>query len=114
VPWHQRGVATSSVQFFRTIGGAVTVAALGAMLNAHLAVGSLSSTVDTNLALNPETRAQIPPADLSALVSALDKGLGSVYLVMAGLAFLGVGVALTFPRGSAHAHAYKGQDGRSA
>jgi len=37
VPWSRRGVATSSVQFFRSIGGAIMVAALGAVLNAHLA-----------------------------------------------------------------------------
>src|SRR5690606_23678033 len=37
VPWERRGVATSSQQFFRTIGGAVSVAVLGALLNASLA-----------------------------------------------------------------------------
>ena len=36
VPWRRRGVATSSVQFFRNIGGAISVAALGALLNARL------------------------------------------------------------------------------
>jgi len=35
VPRHQRGVATSSVQFFRTIGGSIAVAALGTLLNAQ-------------------------------------------------------------------------------
>ena len=37
VPWSRRGVATSSVQFFRNIGGAIAVAALGALLNARAA-----------------------------------------------------------------------------
>ncbi len=110
VPWHQRGVATSSVQFFRTIGGAIAVAALGAMLNVHLA-RDLTGDLDPNVALNPALRAQAPPEALQGLVSALDGGLGSIYLVMAGLAFLGIGVGFLFPGGSARIHAY--QEGSS-
>ena len=110
VPWHQRGVATSSVQFFRTIGGAIAVAALGAMLNVHLA-RDLTGDLDPNVALNPALRAQAPPEALQGLVSALDGGLGSIYLVMAGLAFLGIGVGFLFPGGSARIHAY--QEGNS-
>src|SRR5436305_15332822 len=33
VTWQHRGVITSSVQFFRTIGGAVGIGLLGAMIN---------------------------------------------------------------------------------
>jgi hypothetical protein len=109
VPRHQRGVATSSVQFFRTIGGSIAVAALGAVLNAHLA-SSLTSETDPNLALNPELRAGIPPEALGELVNALDGGLGSIYLAMAGLALVGVGVGLLFPKGSAQDHAYPEAD----
>ena len=106
VPWHRRGVATSSVQFFRTIGGAIAVADLGAMLNVHLARG-ITGGLDPNVALNPELRTQAPPEALQGLVSALDGGLGSIYLVMAGLALVGVGVGLLFPGGSARVHAYR-------
>jgi MFS family permease len=109
VPWHQRGVATSSVQFFRTIGGSVAVAALGAMLNVHLARG-LTGDLDPNVALNPALRAEAPFEALQGLVSTLDGGLESIYLVMAGLAAVGIGVALFFPKGSAQAHAYQGAD----
>jgi len=109
VPRHQRGVATSSVQFFRTIGGSIAVAALGAMLNAHLA-RSLVSEVDPNVALNQELRTGIPQETLSELVNALDGGLGSIYLVMAGLAVVGLGVGLLFPKGPAQAHAYPEPD----
>ena len=61
---------------------------------------------DPNLALNPELRSQLPPEILAELVTALDGGLGTIYLVMAGLALLGVGVGLLFPPGSARTHAY--------
>ena len=105
VPARQRGVATSSVQFFRTIGGSIAVAALGALLNHRLAT-RLTVEADPNLALNPELRSQLPPEILAELVTALDGGLGTIYLVMAGLALLGVGVGLLFPPGSARTHAY--------
>ena len=109
VPRHQRGVATSSVQFFRTIGGSIAVAALGAVLNAHLA-SSLVSGIDPNVALNPELRAGVPQEALAEVVHALEGGLGSIYLAMAGLALVGVAVGFLFPKGSARAHAYEGAD----
>jgi len=105
VPKAQRGVATSSVQFFRTIGGAIAVATLGAVLNAHLAA-RLGSGIDANLALNPDLRTQIPPEVLRNLVSALDGGLTTVYLAMAAMAFLALFVAWAFPKGTAEFHAH--------
>lgn len=105
VPRHQRGVATGSVQFFRTIGGAIAVAALGAVLNGHLAA-KLGTGVDVNVALNPAQRSTIPADVLRDLVTALDGGLTTVYLVMAGMAFVGLLIALRFPRGSAESHAH--------
>jgi EmrB/QacA subfamily drug resistance transporter len=107
VPWNRRGVATSSVQFFRSIGGAIMVAVLGAVLNAHLR-SQLGAEVDPNIALNPTLRATVPPETLDPLVRALDGGLGTIYLVMAGMALGGLGVAFFFPGGSAESHAYGG------
>jgi EmrB/QacA subfamily drug resistance transporter len=106
VPRRRRGVATSSVQFFRSIGGAIAVAALGAVLNAHLA-DNLTADVDPNVALNPELRARIPVEVLSELVNALNGGLEWVYLAMTGLAVVGIGIGLLFPRGSVQIHAYR-------
>ena len=109
VPRHQRGVATSSVQFFRTIGGSIAVAALGVVLNIHLAK-HLAGEIDPNVALNPSLRTGIPPEVLADLVAALDGGLGLIYLAMAGLATIGIGVGFLFPKGSAQAHAYPEAD----
>ncbi len=103
VPRRRRGVATSSVQFFRTIGGAVAVAVLGTVLNAHLAS---RTGVDPNAILSPTQRTELPAETLRGLVSALDGGLHSVYLIMAGMAVVGLVVALFFPAGSAEAHAH--------
>lgn len=106
VPWKRRGVATSSVQFFRTIGGAVAVAALGAVLNAHLAA-EVGAGTDPNVVLQGSLRAGLAPETLARLVGALDGGLHAVYLAMAGMAAMGLLVALGFPRGSALAHAHE-------
>jgi hypothetical protein len=106
VPQSQRGVATSSVQFFRTIGGAIAVAALGAVINAHLAA-HMSSGVNVNAALNPEARMLMPPEVLHSFVIALDRGLTTVYLVVAGMAAIGIFVALIFPKGSVEQHAHE-------
>ena len=105
VSWGQRGVATSAVQFARTVGGAVTVAALGAVLNARLAASG--APADANAALDPSLRASLPVDALNALTSALTTGLQSVYLVIAVIAGAGLLIALRFPRGAVSAHAYR-------
>jgi len=106
VPWSRRGVATSSVQFFRSIGGAISVAAFGAILNAELAQ-KVGRDVDPNVALNPSLRGTFPPEQLRPLVDALDSGLGAIYLAMAGMASAALLVSFFFPGGSAESHAYE-------
>jgi EmrB/QacA subfamily drug resistance transporter len=105
VPWHRRGVATGSVQFFRTMGGAISVAALGAVLNVHLSAAG-GEGVDVNVVLHPEYRTTVGPEVLAQLVTALERGLGSVYGIMAALAVAGVLIAFAFPPGSAESHAH--------
>lgn len=106
VPWNRRGVATSSVQFFRSIGGAIAVAAFGAVLNAELA-GKVGRELDPNVALNPTLRGNYPADILRPLVEALDSGLGSIYLAMGGMALAALLVSFFFPGGSAQSHAYR-------
>jgi hypothetical protein len=94
------------VQFFRTMGGAIAVAALGAVLTAHLSAGA-GLGVDVNVVLSPEYRAGVPADALAQLVHALEGGLESVYTIMAVLALAGVAVAFAFPPGSAESHAHE-------
>ncbi|MGK7313262.1 MAG: MDR family MFS transporter [Candidatus Longimicrobiales bacterium M2_2A_002] len=110
VPWERRGVATSSVQFFRTIGGAIAVAALGAVLNTRLEE-RIGTAIDPNVALNPELRDTVTPEVLDRLREGLAVGLHSVYTIVAGIAVLGFVVALFFPRGSARSQAHGAGDG---
>jgi Na+/melibiose symporter-like transporter len=100
VAWNRRGVATSSVQFFRNIGGAVAVAAMGALLNSRLHAAA-GPGVDANAALEPARRAALEAPALQKLTAALLYGLQGTFLAIAALAALGLLVALFFPRGSA-------------
>jgi fucose permease len=109
VPWHRRGVATSSVQFFRNIGGAVAVAALGALLNARLQTIA-GPGADANAVLEPSLRAGIDPATLQRLTSAMLHGLQAVFIAFVVLAVVSLGVALIFPRGSAREQMYREEE----
>lgn len=109
VPWNRRGVATSSVQFFRSIGGAVAVAALGALLNARLQAIA-GPGADPNAALEPALRSRLAPEALQTLTSALLHGLQAVFIALAVLAVLSFGVALFFPRGSAREQMHREPD----
>ncbi|HSL70337.1 MAG TPA: MDR family MFS transporter [Longimicrobiales bacterium] len=106
VPWNRRGVATSSGQFFRTIGGAVAVAAFGAVLNARLR-GRLGATFNANAALDADLRASLSPGALENLTAALAAGLHAVFVACAVLALAGLVIALFFPPGSASKHAHQ-------
>lgn len=114
VPWGRRGVATSAIQFSRTIGGAIAVAAFGAVLNAALGAGT-GGELDANAALEPGLRARLDPASLALLVSALAEGLSRVHLALVGVAAVAFAIAVTFPGGSAasHAHATERRPGPS-
>lgn len=109
VPWQRRGVATSSVQFFRNIGGALAVAALGALLNSRLQA-AVGPGADANAALDPALRARLAPATLHHLTAALLHGLQAVFTALAVLAMVGFGVALLFPRGSAQEQMHREPD----
>lgn len=108
VPWSRRGVTTSSVQFFRTIGGSIAVAALGALLNVRL--HAVDPHLDPNAALDPALRAKSSPEALAHLSSALLYGLKGVYLVMALIATITLLIAWLFPKGAAGEHIHPERD----
>ncbi|HEX9108372.1 MAG TPA: MDR family MFS transporter [Longimicrobiales bacterium] len=105
VPWSRRGVATSAIQFFRTIGGAVAVALFGALLNQALAP-VLGPGLNANAALEPAQRARLAPGQLRALVGALDTGLHRIFIGFLVIALAGLVASWFFPRGAAQALAH--------
>lgn len=101
VGWEERGIATALVGFARSIGGAVGVAALGAILSAGLATRTEAlGNVPTNALLEPALRATLAQDTLVALRVALADALGWVYFGILTLVILAVGLVVWgFPRG---------------
>lgn len=102
VPWQQRGATTALVQFSRTIGGAVTVAAMGAVLN-----GTLNDTLAdrpelvevANAVLDPRRRAGLSAEVVATVRGALGSGLLRVLVGTAICGLVAAALALFFPKG---------------
>ena len=115
VPWRRRGVATSSVVFFRTVGGSVGVAVMGALLNASLgdryraAVGRVAGgdealarlLSDPNAILQPAVRDRVPEAAYGELAGALSAALSPAFWVLLVFGVASVVAAAFFPPGAA-------------
>lgn len=115
VPWRRRGVATSSVVFFRTVGGLLGVAVMGALLNASLgeryraAVGRVAEgdaalarlLSDPNAILQPAVRARVPEAAYSELAGALAAALSPAFWVLLVFGVASGAAAALFPPGAA-------------
>ena len=92
---HQLGITTSLNQFSRSIGGAIGVAILGAMLSAGLAAHS----TNPNALVNAEARAQIAPAELEELRDALQGTLRNIFIASAAMVALALVGAFQLPSG---------------
>ncbi|HEU0073487.1 MAG TPA: MDR family MFS transporter [Dehalococcoidia bacterium] len=106
VEWRYRGVATGAFQFFRTIGGAISVAIMGALLNSNLAgryadVPGVPAGADSQTLLNAEARAGLAADVVDGMQRALAATLHEVYFIVVVAAVIAFGLALLFPRGSA-------------
>src|SRR5262245_9982967 len=106
------GAATSATTFFRSIGGAVGVAAMGAVMSYELirhlqpfdgvmpeALKELTAHPD--FAVNPAMRAALPAPVLAAFSQALAHALHAVFLVGLGIVALALAAALLVPAGRA-------------
>lgn len=104
VQWNRRGVATASLQFIRSLGSAVGVAVMGALMNAKIiaVLGGNPSIPDplnaTNALLDADKRSQLPVELLHKLQSAFDNALHHAFLVSAIFGVLGLIVTFYFPR----------------
>ncbi len=115
VPWNRRGSATSSIVFFRTVGGSVAVAVMGALLNASLgaryefAVERASGgdadladlLADPNSLLQPALREQIPTGSYAELAGSLAAALYPTFWAILALGVLALVAAAFFPGGHA-------------
>jgi len=107
VDWRMRGVATSSNQFFRSVGGTIGVSVLGALLTQRMTSLQASSAAEADqaqqyanprLLLDAEARAALPPQMLEALQQTFGDALQ--YVFAAGLAFVLLALACCLWMGS--------------
>jgi EmrB/QacA subfamily drug resistance transporter len=104
VDWSQRGVATASNQFFRTVGGTLGISLVGAIFNNTL-IGSSHgipggpSLDRANALLTDAGRQTLSAAELAFLQVPLELALNRVYLVTLGIAAVGFVAGCFFPTG---------------
>ena len=108
------GIATSAVQFFRSIGGTIGVSLMGTMLSwqisqkleslPSLPVGLSSALADPQALLSPELRAQLPAEVLLSLRTVLAESLRGVFLLALGVTVLALLSSLWLPVGKASQH----------
>ena len=111
VNWNRRGVATGAIQFFRTLGGAVGVGALGATLAFEFGrrlLAAHAGDIEIVAALRPETHGQLTPDQLILVQSALGKTLRDVFGQMFVLAIIAIGCASRLARGPAQSRVEPG------
>jgi MFS family permease len=86
VPYEQLGVATSGATLFRSVGGSLGTAILGAIftnrLDSLLSRGPAAGDIST---LDPSRVAELPAAARNAFISAFTDALGLIFLVAAGV-----------------------------
>lgn len=108
VEWRQRGVATSSYLFLRSLGGAIFVAALGSVLNNSLSAGTglLSRPASPpqrpldliNSLLDPAQASGLPSEALATVRQALAQAVHSAFLWQVVAAVVALVVVARMPR----------------
>jgi EmrB/QacA subfamily drug resistance transporter len=110
IPLKDIGAGTSSVSFFRSMGGSIGVAIFGAIFNSGLRgkLAGLSVSIGEGSGFRPESLDRLAPADRAAAVGAFADSLTAVFLAAAPLVLIAVFIAMALPakplRSTAHPH----------
>ena len=103
VGWADRGVATASLQFFRSIGGSVGVAIMGTIMAFRMQplleqYRLAGVTGGASALLNPGARGALPSEVLAALQLGMTEAVHTAFWVMAVAALAGLVAVLWFPK----------------
>jgi EmrB/QacA subfamily drug resistance transporter len=102
VAWQQRGIITSGITFFRTIGGAVGIGVMGMIFNVLTAPQMQrlrEAGVNPAELMDPHTRGHVPPDVLAQAGQAIGHGLTWVFGAMLVAALAQAAVTLLLPPG---------------
>jgi EmrB/QacA subfamily drug resistance transporter len=97
VAWEQRGIATASTMFFRTIGGTLAVGVMGGVINAELTRDPSIPADAASRILSPEGARSLDPSVFEHLSGALASGLGTAFWIIAGMSGAAFLASLWFP-----------------
>jgi len=99
VAWRERGVATSSVLFMRTVGQSLGAALFGALFNFGLygRIGEVGDAVDR--LMEPTLRRSLDAVEIARLVEAIGDSLHGVYLIVGVLSVIALVLPLWMPSG---------------
>ena len=102
VEFHDLGVATATVMFFRSLGGAFGLAIFGTILNSTIrrevpATLGIPADQAVKLIRAPEEIAALPDAPRNAVVSAVANGVSNIYFWCAAIMVIGFLIALVLP-----------------
>lgn len=97
VSWGERGIATASTMFFRTIGGALSISVMGGVLNAALGQSGAISEEIASKVLTAEGVRQLDPGMLDQVSGALAMGIGWIFWLVVGMAGVAFVTCLWFP-----------------
>jgi EmrB/QacA subfamily drug resistance transporter len=104
VGWSERGVATASTLFTRTIGQTIGAGLAGAILNFGISRYAPNSIDALDLLLDPSRREGLDPQQVARTVEAVASSLHEVYAVAGLLALVTLAAALLLPAGASPAH----------
>lgn len=102
VHWEERGIATASTLFFRTIGGTLAVGLLGGILATAMRKHSELPAGIANQLLGRTHGKALSPEILHQLSSVLDQGLKSIFFVIVMFSISAWIVGQAFPKVSFH------------
>lgn len=102
VEFHDLGVATATIMFFRSLGGSFGLAAFGTILNT-----TIRTEIPERLGISPDEAAGLirEPADIAALpaaareaaVDSLASGVGQIFLVCTGVMVVALVASILMP-----------------
>jgi len=93
VPRTDLGIATSAVNFFRSIGGSIGVALVGAIFSSRLA-GTVRDVIGSGGALDPAEVQQLPPGTRARYVDGFADALTSTFWLLVPVLAVAVVLAL--------------------
>lgn len=99
VGWSERGVATASLQFFRSIGGSVGVAIMGTLMGLQIQplLDKYNLGGGARALLDPQSRDSLPPEVLDVLQEGMAAGVHNAFWVMAIASVVGLIAVFWYP-----------------